>query len=229
MKTLLILQFIAHLLADFYFQPQKWCDMKERNILSKPCLYHTLIVFICSWALSGMVSFGWAALFIALFHLVADVAKSVLFKKGVGRKYLFFIDQILHIVLISSVVYLFFRIEEIHFPYFILENDVFILFALIACTKPANIFFRNFMETYHIIHRQEENNTLLQAGRVIGSLERLISFVLILFDQFAAIGFIIAAKSILRFRDTDTAKTEYLLIGSLLSFGIAIFFGVICR
>jgi hypothetical protein len=53
--------------------------------------------------------------------------------------------------------------------------------------------------------------------------------VLILFDQFAAIGFIIAAKSVLRFRDTDTAKTEYLLIGSLLSFGIAIFFGVICR
>ena len=69
-------------------------------------------------------------------------------------------------------------------------------------------------------------NTLLKAGRIIGSLERAISFILIAFNQFAAVGFIIAAKSILRFRDLDTAKTEYVLIGSLLSFGIAILFGI---
>jgi hypothetical protein len=49
---------------------------------------------------------------------------------------------------------------------------------------------------------------------------------LIAVNQFAAVGFIIAAKSILRFRDTDIAKTEYLLIGSLLSFGIAILLGI---
>ena len=69
-------------------------------------------------------------------------------------------------------------------------------------------------------------NTLFNAGRIIGSLERVISFILIAFNQFAAVGFIIAAKSILRFRDLDTAKTEYVLIGSLLSFGIAILFGI---
>ena len=69
-------------------------------------------------------------------------------------------------------------------------------------------------------------NTLLNAGRIIGSLERIISFILIAFNQFAAVGFIIAAKSILRFKDLDTAKTEYVLIGSLLSFGIAILLGI---
>jgi hypothetical protein len=54
--------------------------------------------------------------------------------------------------------------------------------------------------------------------------------VLILVNQFAAVGFIFAAKSILRFRDADKteAKTEYLLIGSLMSFGIAILLGIFC-
>ena len=80
------------------------------------------------------------------------------------------------------------------------------------------------MEANDILPMNE--NTLLKAGKIIGSLERVISFTLIAFNQFAAVGFIIATKSILRFRDLDTAKTEYVLIGSLLSFGIAILFGI---
>ena len=42
-------------------------------------------------------------------------------------------------------------------------------------------------------------------------------------------GFIIAAKSLLRFKETDTAKTEYVLVGTLLSFGIATLFGLIVK
>lgn len=44
--------------------------------------------------------------------------------------------------------------------------------------------------------------------------------------QFEAIGFIVAAKSLLRFKETDTAKTEYVLAGTFLSFGIAIACGL---
>ena len=69
----------------------------------------------------------------------------------------------------------------------------------------------------------------MNAGKLIGTLERVISLALILVDQFAAVGFIIAAKSLLRFRDTATARTEYLLIGTLLSFGIVILLGIICK
>lgn len=45
--------------------------------------------------------------------------------------------------------------------------------------------------------------------------------------EYEAIGFLIAAKSILRFKETDTARTEYVLIGTLLSFGVAIMCGVV--
>jgi hypothetical protein len=44
--------------------------------------------------------------------------------------------------------------------------------------------------------------------------------------QYEAVGFLIAAKSILRYEGKKTSKTEYVLIGSLLSFGIGIIIGI---
>jgi hypothetical protein len=50
-----------------------------------------------------------------------------------------------------------------------------------------------------------------------------IYFHLIFIDQPAGIGFLVAAKSILRFEEAKEQRlAEYVLIGSLLSFSIAI-------
>jgi len=233
MYTLLLLQFCAHLLADFHFQPQKWCDKKDSNLISKAHFYHILIVFLCSWAFSLTISFWWGALCITFAHFLLDILKGILFRKNKCRKQLFFIDQFLHFIIISFIVCLFSGCKTILFPVPISLNLIFILFALILCTKPSNVFIRKYIEASGIKianndkKDEEKDNSLLKAGRVIGSLERILSFVLILINQFAAVGFIIAAKTLLRFKDTDTAKTEYLLIGSFLSFGIAILLGII--
>ena len=64
------------------------------------------------------------------------------------------------------------------------------------------------------------------AGALIGNLERILTIIFVIIGQYEAIGFIIAAKSILRFKDTDTAKTEYVLAGTFLSFGIALLCGL---
>ena len=54
-----------------------------------------------------------------------------------------------------------------------------------------------------------------------------------LLNQLAAIGFLIAAKSILRYGDKDSKgarkQTEYVLIGTLLSFTMAIIIGLLVR
>jgi len=82
------------------------------------------------------------------------------------------------------------------------------------------------MKTRNILAGGGENSeSLIRAGRIIGALERILSLIFIVNNHYEAVGFIIAAKSILRFRDTDTAKTEYLLIGSLLSFLIVVALG----
>lgn len=76
------------------------------------------------------------------------------------------------------------------------------------------------MERYKI-GKTESCESIKNAGALIGNLERIIAFAFVLIGQYEAVGFIIAAKSLLRFKDTDTAKTEYVLAGTLLSFGIA--------
>lgn len=76
------------------------------------------------------------------------------------------------------------------------------------------------MERYKIGETESCEN-MKNAGALIGNLERILTLVFVLIGQYEAVGFIIAAKSLLRFKDTDTAKTEYVLAGTLLSFGIA--------
>ena len=58
-------------------------------------------------------------------------------------------------------------------------------------------------------------------------MERILTLTFVMTGQYEAVGFIIAAKSLLRFKDTDTAKTEYVLAGTLLSFGVATICGLV--
>ena len=65
---------------------------------------------------------------------------------------------------------------------------------------------------------------LRNGGRVIGNLERGLIYLLILTGQAAGIGFLIAAKSVLRFGAVkdESRLSEYVIIGTLASFGWAI-------
>ncbi len=62
------------------------------------------------------------------------------------------------------------------------------------------------------------------AGKMIGYLERLIVYALLLFGQIGAVGFVIAAKAVIRFpeiKEGKNALAEYYLIGTLLSMAFA--------
>lgn len=73
-------------------------------------------------------------------------------------------------------------------------------------------------------------NGLDDAGKYIGYLERFLTFIFILTGMYQAIGFLVAAKSILRIGNGrmahDRKKTEYVLIGTFISFLIATIIGV---
>ena len=78
-----------------------------------------------------------------------------------------------------------------------------------------------------------ERDSLASAGLWIGILERLLIVTFILLQEYGAIGFLIAAKSLLRFSDKDhiqsRKQSEYILIGTLLSFCFAFFTTLIGR
>lgn len=66
----------------------------------------------------------------------------------------------------------------------------------------------------------------LRGGRVLGPIERIFLLAMALGGQFAALTAVIAAKGILRFpeisRDTAGTKAEYVLVGSFVSWSLAL-------
>ncbi len=224
MCKLLILQLLAHLVSDFYLQTENSCKSKADNAFKSRHLYiHALITFACAWLFSLSVGYWWAALLIAVLHLVIDGLKSVC----KNLKGAFFIDQLLHLVVIVAVVALFNK-GVISLPIWLPETKVLLwIVAFAFCLRPANFIIQNiFKEAKISIPDSGKEQSLPNAGRVIGNMERMLTLVFVMLGQYEAIGFLLAAKSLLRFRETDTVKSEYVLVGTLLSFGIAILSGV---
>lgn len=225
---LLILQFTAHLLADFIFQPQRWCDIKETKVFSRYLFYHTAIVFFTSYLLSFDWGFWKAALVLTLIHFVIDAFKSLTILRA-PVKYLFFIDQFLHIITFTGIVIFYNYWCGIQFLVPMDTKVLAIVAGFVLCAKPTNIIIKFLLKAFSIETPtddpfNEEGKSLPNAGKLIGITERFLALGLILLAQYEAVGLIIAAKSILRFNATQ--KSEYVLIGTLLSFGIATLAGI---
>jgi len=228
---LLILQFTAHILADFTFQGQRWSERKASHPFTRHHMWHTLIVFALSYLLSFDPGFWIAALFIALLHLGQDILKSAI--KVRKDKNLFFTDQLIHLLILAAVSIAYHHYSGYTMPFDVSLRTLAIVSSLLLCLKPANIIIKNILDVFDVEApgdltqsmaqegREEDARGLPNAGKLIGIVERLLAFVLVLFGQYSAVGLIIAAKSILRFRNTK--HSEYVLVGTLLSFGIAIF------
>ena len=179
---------------------------KRKGNLKAGFLYvHSLIIGGVSWAVVPIYEFRFYALAIAFSHLVIDVIKTYS-SKGLWN---FVIDQIAHLAILIIVTFSFETITKLP----------------IQSIKPANILIKLVLKKYQVGETQSCEN-IKNAGALIGNLERILTIIFVIIGQYEAIGFIIAAKSILRFKDTDTAKTEYVLAGTFLSFGIALLCGL---
>ncbi len=78
------------------------------------------------------------------------------------------------------------------------------------------------------IRDDEDSAARPGGGEIIGLLERILVFVLVIAGNLASVGFIVAFKSAARFpqfKDTDFA--EYFLIGTLTSIGLATLLGLL--
>jgi hypothetical protein len=103
-----------------------------------------------------------------------------------------------------------------------------IIIASIVITKFSSIIISYIIKPFQAKIFAGENNNIdeIKTGRIIGYLERIIILVLFLSDLPAVVGFLITAKSILRYaeikNEKDKVMVEYVLIGTLLSFTIGI-------
>lgn len=216
---------LAHVVGDFYFQNDRLCRNKAEKKIKSPFLYiHSLTIGLLSWALLPTAGFWLYAILIAVTHLFIDTVKSYLGTRLMS----FMIDQFLHILILYVISCIYSFGGTLPLEYINIHGSVSVpafLIAVLSLMKPVNILIKLVLERYKI-GEADSCKDIKNAGALIGNLERVLTLVFVLIGQYEAIGFIIAAKSLLRFKDTDTAKTEYVLAGTLLSFGIALVCGL---
>ncbi len=230
MLILTIKLLIAHILGDFVLQPDSWvASKKEKRHKSKFLYYHGLVLLGSLLVILQFDLSYWPyILLIVISHLFIDLIKLDLEGK-VKPTLLFVSDQVLHLLVIVLAVYLKtpFKIDfdELYSPKYLLFT-----LALLSVTFVSSIIMKVIMSKWNLVEDKPEKS-LKNAGKYIGILERLFVFGFIILNQWSSIGLLFTAKSVFRFNDLSKAKnmklTEYMLIGSLISFGLAILIGVL--
>lgn len=223
---LLIKLILAHFIGDFLLQPKSWVKEKETKKLKSPKFYlHILLHGITYLVILWDWKFWLLALLLMFTHGIIDIIKLYAQKEENKSKW-FLIDQGLHIVTILMVWYIWSGIG-FNFHEWLENINVWIdITAILFLTVVSSIIIQVLMSNWSKSLNESNDASLSNAGKYIGILERLFVFTFIVNGNWAAIGFLMAAKSVFRFGDLRESKnrklTEYMLIGTLLSFGIAV-------
>ena len=236
----------GHALGDFYFISDKQFNQKKKNF-SSLVLHIILYSAAVSSILFATLEFSTSLLIllvgVLVSHIIVELCTYFLNHiravKGFGyffKKYCFYVEQIIHILTITGLS-LFFNENTIIREFFKTETVSTILtisLAILYLLNPVSIFITEFFLASGLRRPYESDSTrstqLIRAGKIIGMLERILVFILIYYSQYAAIGFLLTAKTVTRFKDLENRDiAEYYLIGTLLSIVIAFIVSILAR
>lgn len=227
--ALLLRLLIAHLVADFMLQRKSWVVARQALHWRAGTLYlHAAIAGIMVYLLSGRYNEFLIPAFVMVTHLATDLWKSY---TDNSLKY-FLADQVIHLLVIAAAWYMYtmpdWNIMESLAGYFTNTNVLAVVLGYVFVTWPAGFLIAKITAPWQ--EQITDNQGLADAGRWIGMIERILILTFVLIHQFTGIGFLIAAKSILRFSDIRNPENrkdaEYILLGTMISFIIAIFTGI---
>lgn len=218
MKEIFLVLVSAHFIADFLLQPD-WLQQKKCRLWAN--LLHAAIVA----GLTGLLLQQWTAWFPAALIFVSHATIDAVKQRVPDTWQSLCVDQGAHVLFLAAILL-------IGHPLGWLDDfrgaglEWMVLLAGFSMAVQGAGFLVGKVAT----KLQEENalaeriNGLENGGRLIGQLERALIFLFVMIGQPVGIGFLVAAKSILRFGEArdDQKLAEYVLIGTLLSFGLAI-------
>lgn len=219
----------AHLASDFALQ---WDRMVANKRKPPVLLAHIAIV-----GLSAAIAIGardalaaGAILAIIATHLLIDI-----WKMRAGDTLLTFTtDQLAHLIVIFVIALLMPELARRGLWSLMPGDDQAIYYTvlvylsgLIAAVPLGGIVIKKLIAPLAPTGAKEEAATSpASTGRYIGWLERGLTFAFIVANQPEGVGFLLAAKSVLRIGDlkdhNDKTHAEYIIIGTFLSFGWAI-------
>lgn len=212
----------GHLIADFWLQPDTWVQHKRKNgWKSGKLILHSGLASLLPVLFTFQLNLWWFFPVIFVLHFITDIFKS----KLPNTILTFLADQLLHIAVLWGLAVF---VTDLT----ISENAViFWIYAagVVLVTNPTGIFTGMFLNAV-IPNKNKKEKPDVSAW--IGIFERVLIIIFITTGQFSAIGFLIAAKSVFRFNDTreeGNKKAEYFLLGTLISFTLAIVIGLFIK
>lgn len=220
----------AHIITDFWLQPNEWVeDKRSHGIRSAKFWLHILLTIAVAAVFTWNMREWWfVPLFIGFTHAIIDLLR---IRFGKDDLISFCLDQIAHLSMIGLGVYLAGQVSALEIggimQWLHKPSSWLLMIAVALIVHPAGHFVGMATAKWRneISDDIAQNQTLNNAGIWIGRVERLLVFTFMVIGQFSAIGFLIAAKSLLRFSTGDGSQrkqSEYVLIGTLISFTIAI-------
>ena len=243
MKTLLFLC-VFHVVGDYVLQ---WKSMaKGKAPFNKYFLLHAFlyalsmaVVFLCAPFCFAIIS--WVIL--SLSHTFIDCLRYTVDQKyGTNpsvKVISFCVDQLLHLSFILLCYYFIIRSYPGYLNHTLFTQRWFhtaLGYLVILCIiwKPTEILISKVLAMFPIIPKEKPTEKTiaeekasaekaLKAGAYIGFLERVIVVALVLLNAPSAIGFVLTAKSVARFKQLEEQSfAERYLVGTLLSVGIAL-------
>ncbi|MGR2740114.1 DUF3307 domain-containing protein [Billgrantia sp. Q4P2] len=241
--SLLLGLVLVHLLGDFALQPRRWVEARYVRKVRSPQLYlHAALHGGLACAVLGAATLTHStgtslsmvlggALAVAVSHMAIDLGKSYL---SPARLRWFMLDQALHLLVLLGVWLAWLGSWQplVTFWQWLFTPPVLgIVVAYVLVTRPLSIVIALVIQRWSA--EIDNPGTLIAAGARIGMAERVLVLTLVLLDQLTAIGFLLAAKSVLRFGELrgaqDRKLTEYVLMGTLLSVSTAMVLGLLIR
>ncbi len=223
----------AHLISDFLFQTE-WMVENKRNP-AVLCLHIAITVVIAALTIGGTPTV--LLISIAITHLCMDALKTYVLRDSLTS---FLGDQAFHIaVLLALTFYQPTTFQLWWWAHWLTKPQLHqymaglcLISGLLINLLFGAVFIRKATEQFA---SQIRNNIrgLEKGGFYIGLLERGLVMLFILINQPTGVGFLITAKSILRFGDVKNANqrksTEYIIIGTFMSFGLSLFVAVLTQ
>lgn len=232
MTAFLLKTLIAHVLGDFVFQPDRWIQNKQLQKAKSKFLYFHIVIHAVLLLLLLQLDgrFLLAFITVPISHYLIDIIKIYL-DKSINTRLLFTLDQLAHLLVILGLSWFYFP-KQLSFDLKLSNEFWLIILSILLLTYGVAVLIKVIMSKWDL-PEDPDQDSLSKAGKYIGMLERLFVFSFVIMQEWQAIGFLIAAKSVFRFGDLSRAKdrklTEYILIGTLLSFGFAILISLIYK
>ncbi|MFT4202778.1 MAG: DUF3307 domain-containing protein [Chitinophagaceae bacterium] len=234
MTQLLIALLLAHIVGDFVLQPDKWVKDKEQKKIKSRYLPLHILVHLCLMVVATgcQLRYWLGILVIAVSHYVLDLVK--LYWGRRKRVGIFFLDQFLHIGVLLLVVWAYYPHFRLPWEKLWTPECQLLLGAVLSATFVVSVVIKVLLQKWSLrlikTDKSATDASTNKAGQYIGILERLFVFYFVTIGFWGGIGFLLTAKSIFRFndlsRENDRNYTEYIIIGTLVSFASAMFIGL---